>query len=61
MGLVSQLETTLRTLSNGPLLMILSSPSRWARSRNCEKATVSFGMSVRMEQLGFHWTDFHEI
>ena len=29
------------------------------------KATVSFvmsvGLSVRMEQLGSHWTDFHEI
>jgi len=25
------------------------------------KATMSFVMSVRMKQLGFHWTDFHEI
>jgi len=25
------------------------------------KATISFVMSVRMEQLGSHWTDFHEI
>jgi hypothetical protein len=31
------------------------------------KATISFIMSVsvcppvRMEQLGYHWTDFHEI
>ena len=29
------------------------------------KATISFGMSVcpsvRMEQLGFYWTDFHKI
>ena len=29
------------------------------------KATISFVMSVhqsvRIEQLGFHWTDFHEI
>ena len=29
------------------------------------KTTISFVMSpcpfVRMEQLGFHWTDFHEI
>jgi len=29
------------------------------------KATINFFMSVRlsvlMEQLGFHWTDFHEI
>jgi hypothetical protein len=24
------------------------------------KATVSFVMSVRMEKLGFHWTDFDE-
>jgi hypothetical protein len=25
------------------------------------KATISFVMSVRMEQLCFHWADFHEI
>ena len=25
------------------------------------KAAVSFVMSVRMEQLVHHWTDFHEI
>jgi hypothetical protein len=25
------------------------------------EATVSFVISDRMEQLGFHWTDFHEI
>jgi len=25
------------------------------------KATVSFVMSVRMEQLGSQWVDFHEI
>jgi hypothetical protein len=25
------------------------------------KVTVSFVMSVRMEQLGSHWMDFHEI
>jgi hypothetical protein len=25
------------------------------------KATVSFVMSVRMEQLGSHWTDFYEV
>ena len=25
------------------------------------KATISFVMSVRVEQLGSHWTDFHEI
>jgi hypothetical protein len=25
------------------------------------KATFSFVMSVPMEQLGSHWTDFHEI
>jgi hypothetical protein len=33
-----------------------------ARSENCEKATVSFVMSVCpsviMEQIGSHWTDF---
>jgi len=25
------------------------------------KAAVNFSMSFRMEQLGSHWTDFHEI
>jgi len=25
------------------------------------KAAVGFAVSVRMEQLGSHWTDFHEI
>ena len=25
------------------------------------KATISFVMSVRTDQLGSHWTDFHEI
>jgi len=25
------------------------------------KATISFVMSVLMEQLGSHWTDIHEI
>ena len=25
------------------------------------KAAISFVMSVRVEQLGTHWTDFHEI
>jgi hypothetical protein len=37
----------------------------WARSQNSEKRTVNFVMSiclsVRMEQLGSHWTDFYEI
>jgi hypothetical protein len=37
----------------------------WARSENCEKQLFSFAisarLSVRMEQLGSHWTDFHEI
>ena len=37
-----------------------------ARSQNCEKrllasSCVSIRPSARMEQLGFHWTDFHEI
>ena len=34
-----------------------------ARSRNCEKrqlASSSVRTSVRMEQLSFHWTGFHE-
>jgi hypothetical protein len=26
-----------------------------------QKATISFVMFVRMEQLGSHWTDFREI
>jgi len=26
-----------------------------------QKATISFTMSVRKEQLASHWTDFHEI
>ena len=26
-----------------------------------QKATISFITSVRMEQLGSHWTDFNEI
>jgi hypothetical protein len=25
------------------------------------KAIISFGLSVRMEQLGSHWMDFREI
>jgi hypothetical protein len=25
-----------------------------------QKSTISFVMSVRMEQLGSHWTDFDE-
>jgi hypothetical protein len=33
--------------------------------RKIAKATISFVMSahpsVRVEQLGFHWKDFHEI
>jgi hypothetical protein len=34
----------------------------WARSQNCEKRLLaSLCLSVRMEQLGSHWTDFHEI
>jgi len=39
-------------------------PRFQARSQDCEKASVSFvsaRLSVRMEQLGSHWTDFHEI
>jgi len=25
------------------------------------KATIIFVMSIRIEQIGSHWTDFHEI
>ena len=37
-----------------------------ARSQKLRKATISFVMSVRplpvrLEQLGSHWMDFHEI
>jgi len=36
-----------------------------AFAKNWEKTTIRFVMSVcpsvRMEHLGFHWTDFHEI
>jgi len=33
-----------------------------APSQNCEKRLLSSSCpSVRMEQLGFHWTDFYEI
>jgi hypothetical protein len=36
-----------------------------ARFQNCEKRLLDFVIpvrpSVRMEQLGSHWTDFHEI
>jgi hypothetical protein len=30
------------------------------RPLKIEKATISFVMSVSMEQIGSHWTDFHE-
>jgi hypothetical protein len=38
----------------------------WARSKNCEKqllasSCLSVCPSVRTEQLGSHWLDFHEI
>jgi len=38
----------------------------WARWQNCEKlllasSCLSFYLSVRTEQLGSHWMDFHEI
>jgi hypothetical protein len=38
----------------------------WARLQNCDKVVVSFvyppvRSPVRMEQLGSHLTDFHEI
>jgi len=33
-----------------------------ARSQNCEKRLLPFScLSVRMEHLGSHWLDFHEI
>ena len=34
----------------------------WARLQNCEKRLLASSCpSVRMEQLGSHWTDFYEI
>jgi hypothetical protein len=34
----------------------------YARSKNCEnRLLASLCKSVRLEQLGSHWTDFHEI
>ena len=33
----------------------------YARWQNCEKRLLASScLSVRMEQLGYHWTDFHE-
>jgi len=33
-----------------------------ARSQNCEKQLLASPcLSVRMEQFGFNWADFHEI
>jgi hypothetical protein len=40
------------------VLDFLTSLGAFAKLR---KATISFVMSVRLEQLGFHWTDFHEM
>jgi hypothetical protein len=34
----------------------------WARSHVGEKRLLAFSrLTVLMEQLGFHWADFHEI
>jgi hypothetical protein len=34
----------------------------WGHSQKCEKRLLAFScVSVRMEQLGSYWTDFHEI
>jgi hypothetical protein len=54
-----------------PITLMTSCPTDlfcstfWARSQNCEKATNIFVtfvcLSVRMEKLGSHPTDFHEI
>ena len=34
----------------------------WARSKKCEKRLLaSSRLSFRVEQLGSHWADFHEI
>jgi hypothetical protein len=33
---------------------------RFRRVRKITKTTVGFVMSVRMEQLGSHWKDFHK-
>jgi len=53
--------TTLRLLQtdrdSGPVLKF-STTNVFVKLR---KATISAVMSVCMEQLGFHWTDCHEI
>jgi len=34
----------------------------WVRSKNCEeRLTASSCLSIRIEQRGSHWMDFHEI
>ena len=46
-------------------LIQLSEPHFWERSQNSEKrllvSCMSVRPSIRREQLGYHWTDFHEI
>ena len=43
-----------------PLLKNIVTGGR-ARSQNCEKRILDSCLSVRMEQLGSHWMNFHEI
>jgi len=35
----------------------------WDFGQVCKvwKRDLGFAMSIRMEQLGFHWMDFHEV
>ena len=57
-GLKIYLEVKNNSLGSNTLLFL-------SAIVNLRKATVSFVMAVRlsvdMEHLGFHWTDFHEI
>jgi hypothetical protein len=40
---------------------LLSLLSYWGAFAKLWRATTGFVMSVRMKQLGYHWTDFHRI
>jgi len=63
--------TVTRTLNNVSsrnkiTLYVHCLPRSWLHSQNCEKRLLAFSCqsvrpSVRMERLGSHWTDFHEI
>jgi len=59
--IVNEVQVTLTNLTH-PYVEILFE----ALSQNCEKrltasSCLSVRPSVRVEQLGSHWTDFHEV